>query len=382
MGLKEAMKNDREINIQLLSNVSDWVKNHPLISIICILLISVTLFIVGSSVFLFNVLSIVFLAIGLFLSFLLFILQLQMTTANPEGLKPKSENLAIPNAGQIDEFNIAVENLSYLKDEIKMSGICTLERKASEYNQKYWDTVKILTTYISRHSSNENDSEENQYKISWEIQEILYVIGRIGQTFEEFGEKNAPHLEKTFLRRADLNKANLKRAHLESANLIEAELKEAHLENANLKGAKLDGANFEEAHLEGAILDMTYLEKAHLEKAYLVDAKLTYAYLKGASLKGAHLENSCLIYANLENAFMMNAHLKGAILAFALLLGADLKDADFEDADLSEANLKGVHNLSPEQLCKVKTLYNARLDEEIYIPLKKKYPALFEEPKG
>jgi hypothetical protein len=29
----------------------------------------------------------------------------------------------------------------------------------------------------------------------------------------------------------------------------------------------------------------------------------------------------------------------------------------------------------------VKTLYNAKLDEELLTPLKEKYPALFEEPK-
>jgi hypothetical protein len=29
----------------------------------------------------------------------------------------------------------------------------------------------------------------------------------------------------------------------------------------------------------------------------------------------------------------------------------------------------------------VKTLYKTKLDEELLIPLKKKYPALFEEPK-
>jgi hypothetical protein len=29
----------------------------------------------------------------------------------------------------------------------------------------------------------------------------------------------------------------------------------------------------------------------------------------------------------------------------------------------------------------VKTLYNAKLDEEFEIPLREKYPALFEDPK-
>jgi hypothetical protein len=35
----------------------------------------------------------------------------------------------------------------------------------------------------------------------------------------------------------------------------------------------------------------------------------------------------------------------------------------------------------PDPLSKVKTRYNAKLDEELLTSLKEKYPALFEEPK-
>ena len=71
--------------------------------------------------------------------------------------------------------------------------------------------------------------------------------------------------------------------------------------------------------------------------------------------------------------------------------GANLKRADLtytkmglvrlEGADLEGANLKWASNLSVKQLSKVKTLYNAKLDEELLILLNEKYPALFEEPK-
>jgi len=47
---------------------------------------------------------------------------------------------------------------------------------------------------------------------------------------------------------------------------------------------------------------------------------------------------------------------------------------NFEAAFLGEA-----YGLSLEQLSKVKTLYNTKLDEELLIPLKEKYPALFEK---
>jgi hypothetical protein len=52
-----------------------------------------------------------------------------------------------------------------------------------------------------------------------------------------------------------------------------------------------------------------------------------------------------------------------------------------ERANLKEANLKGAQNLSFDQLSKVKTLYEAKLDEYFLNELKKKYSALFEKPK-
>jgi uncharacterized protein YjbI with pentapeptide repeats len=60
---------------------------------------------------------------------------------------------------------------------------------------------------------------------------------------------------------------------------------------------------------------------------------------------------------------------------------ANLKEANLEGAYLVVTNLKGAQNLSIFQLSKVKTLYNAKLDNELLMPLKEKYPTLFEEPK-
>ena len=49
-------------------------------------------------------------------------------------------------------------------------------------------------------------------------------------------------------------------------------------------------------------------------------------------------------------------------------------------ANIAEANLKGAENLTIDQLSKVKILNGAKLDEELLIPLKEKYSALFKEP--
>jgi hypothetical protein len=43
--------------------------------------------------------------------------------------------------------------------------------------------------------------------------------------------------------------------------------------------------------------------------------------------------------------------------------------------------ITGTKNLTIDQLSKVKTLYNAKLDKELEKPLREKYPDLFEKPK-
>jgi uncharacterized protein YjbI with pentapeptide repeats len=65
----------------------------------------------------------------------------------------------------------------------------------------------------------------------------------------------------------------------------------------------------------------------------------------------------------------------------ANLQGANLYGANLEGAYLVGTNLEGAQNLSLFQLSKVKTLYNAKLDEELLMLLKEEYPALFEEPE-
>jgi BTB/POZ domain-containing protein KCTD9 len=91
---------------------------------------------------------------------------------------------------------------------------------------------------------------------------------------------------------------------------------------------------------------------------------------EGKDLRGANL-----IGANLKGANLQEANLQGANL-----YKADLQLANFYRADLKEANLVRAHHSSIDQLSKVKTLHNTKLDEEILIPLKEKYPALFEKP--
>ena len=74
------------------------------------------------------------------------------------------------------------------------------------------------------------------------------------------------------------------------------------------------------------------------------------------------------------------ANLRGANLQGANLEGSDFEGVDLKGTDLKGANLEGARNLSFDQLSRVKTLYDTKLDKELLISLKEKYPALFEVP--
>jgi BTB/POZ domain-containing protein KCTD9 len=80
-------------------------------------------------------------------------------------------------------------------------------------------------------------------------------------------------------------------------------------------------------------------------------------------------------------ANLKEINLEKANLEKANLTGANLKGAKFEGANLQRADLERAQHLSVYQLSKVKTLHATKLDEELLISLKEKYPALFEKPE-
>jgi uncharacterized protein YjbI with pentapeptide repeats len=56
---------------------------------------------------------------------------------------------------------------------------------------------------------------------------------------------------------------------------------------------------------------------------------------------------------------------------------ANLEEANLEGAIFEGANLKGAINLSIDQLSKVKTLSNAKLDDELLNLLREEHACLF-----
>ena len=259
-------------------------------------------------------------------------------------------NLITARESQITErFTRAIDQLGNPNLEIRLGGIYGLERIANESEKDYWPIMEILTAYVRKNSHVSNYIEKiksnnkpilvdknnfpdvqkiifdsfDPQAISLDIQAILTVIGRRKKSLNNW-ESNRLHLRKTYLEGADLV--------------------EVHLEGADIRWAYLEGANLNKARLEGAHFGGAHLKEARLEGAHLI---------------GSHLEWANLSEAHLERANLFMAHLEGA--------------------DLLGAHLEGAKNLTIDQLSKVKTLYKAKLDDELRESLKNEYPDRYKQ---
>jgi hypothetical protein len=250
------------------------------------------------------------------------------------------------------------------KIEIRLGGIYALERIANESKKDYWQIIEILTAYVRENSIIDSHSELNSLRnvpismdiqanestkhevpkirtISLDIQAILTVIARRKYSYGH----------------GEIKELNFQETNLQQTNLL----------MANLSGADLSGANLSGADLSGADLSVAKLSVANLSKAYLFRADLSGADLSDANLSGADLSETNLSVANLSGANLFGADLSGA----------NLSGADLSGAKLFGAKLSGANNLTIDQLSKVKTLYNAKLDKRLDKPLRDNRPDLF-----
>ena len=175
---------------------------------------------------------------------------------------------------------------------------------------------------------------------------------------------NSANLREANFIEADLSKANLKKANLQEANFLVANLQGANLRKANLSSANLQEASIQEAKLEGANLQKANLKKAKLQGANLQEADLRKANLKKANLKGANLQNADLQKAKFHGASLQRVDFHGAILSEAIL---------------HEVNLVGARGLTAVNICKAKTIHNAKFDPLLNQQVIAKCPRLLEK---
>ena len=127
------------------------------------------------------------------------------------------------------------------------------------------------------------------------------------------------------------------------------------LKNAYLAGADLKGADLSEASLDGAVLRDADLQHADLSGVYFGTADLTGANLRKADLSGAHLG------------------------VFSGMVGSgDGQRTTLTDASLRAADLRGLRHAEASDIADARTLYKARLDEDLRRAIEETAPDLLE----
>lgn len=285
-------------------------------------------------------------------------------------------NLQIAKEGQITErFTKAIDQLGDKEHlEVRLGGIYALERIARDSKKDHSTIMEVLSAYVrvnapwkgnaeqvkekrmseGKKSKESQESSQTLTDISIHPADIKIILSVLGRRTLSYDVREEYHI--------DLRETDLRKMHLDETNLDRT-----ILTGANLSGAKLSNAS---------------LRKANLRDADLSDAILEYTNLWGSSLADANLRNANLFGANLRMTYLKGANLRNADLTFAdLRRVADISDADLQGAKLYRANLQGVIGLSIKQLSNAKTLYEAKLDQELLEQIKKKHPHLLEEPK-
>ena len=161
------------------------------------------------------------------------------------------------------------------------------------------------------------------------------------------------------------------------------EIKESDRMNA-IEGALLKKANLRHADMYQAFVAKANLRNSKLQEARLRESDFRNADLRGANLNGADLRQGNFRGADFREAQMTDvnlgdADLRKAQLGFAILKGADFSNAKLAGADLRCADLRDVENLSIEDLKTVKSLFRAKMDEDVRQQLNSNQ-ALFVEP--
>jgi hypothetical protein len=132
---------------------------------------------------------------------------------------------------------------------------------------------------------------------------------------------------------------------------------------------------------DGDIVKAILRGKKDLEGADLKEQDLMGLDFEGADLRNANLESADLRNANLEGANLEGASLKAAYLRKANLQGVRLAGADLRGAYLASADLTGLSGIAVEDLEKVTTLYQAKLDSALLAEVKEEMPKKLEKPK-
>ena len=149
----------------------------------------------------------------------------------------------------------------------------------------------------------------------------------------------------------------------EMVNLLKETIEDwkESLDNVNLMNIDL-----RETQLDGANLQNTFMQESDLQHVFLIKANL-----QGVDMSISNLFGAQLIQANLRNAKLYSVNFRHANFTGANLEGAILAHADLQNTSLW---------LKAEQLCKAKSIYEAKLDKGVFEEILKLCPDLYYNP--
>ena len=328
------------------TNLIQWVKTNPLLTILCSLL--VVLFLALVAVMFSETVekcvgqllgltkkneTLTFLGIGMggILLALQAIIANRRAKAMENAAKEQAKSNENTERGQRQErLKNAIEHLGHDSDSVRLGGAYELFHLAQDTMDLRQTVMDILCAHIRRTTGEVEYQEKHKSGPSEEVQSLLTLM--FVQEYKTF--KNC-HIN---LQGGWLKGANLHRAHLQGANLVEA-----CLQGAELEKAKLQGANLMKAYLQGAELREAHLHGARLGKAHLQGAFLEHARLHGAELVKAELQVAYLFRTQMQGTSLVEASLQGAVLTSAHLQGSNLCQARLQGTNLNQACLQGIH---------------------------------------
>ena len=153
----------------------------------------------------------------------------------------------------------AIEQLGSEKLDVRIGGICALERVARDSATDHPAVMEMLAAFIREHSHEQRpppgpSGRARERSLRPDVQAALTVVGRR-------------------LTERDIEPIDLARADLTGANLGGARLTGANLGGARLTGANLTSANLTDADLTDADLTHADLTRADLTRAELTGAR-------------------------------------------------------------------------------------------------------------
>lgn len=251
-----------------------------------------------------------------------------------------------------ERFSKAIEQLGSENSHIRLGGIYSLKKIATDSSNDREAVLEVLSAFIRTESPVDLFSKNEQLsKVSLDVRAALDVIAARDEDHHLSLNLSQTNLNSVHVLGPYLYGANLHKTDLSFATLIMPRLGSSDLTYANLSHCELMHADLYKADLSHATLRFTRLTQE------LARVNFSHSVLEGISLENCNLRSSDFIKVNLTEIPLIGANLTNASLVEANLQGVDLKNVNLnkaciDKANLVDADLSQAKNITGEQLSK------------------------------